>query len=165
MCYTVAMRKLLSIVTIAWAIGALVLASPALASAGSDLVTGTGTLGQFGDPTVQVNAIQTGQWLQGRFTITYPDRTFATGSVTCLSVSGKTAYLTSRIILSGGPRQQSAGWFAGSYIVIGITDTGSGAAGPDLLNFSPGFATNPGCGPIGAATPVFPIAQGNFQVR
>jgi hypothetical protein len=32
------------------------------------------------------------------------------------------------------------------------------------MNFSPGFAGNPGCGPNGAAVPVFPITAGNYHV-
>jgi hypothetical protein len=128
-------------------------------------VTGTGTLGQFGDPTVHVNGIQTAAGLKGGFMVTYPDGTFVAGSATCLFVSGNTAYLTGRIASARGPREQPEGWFPGSYLVIGVKDNGEpGTAGPDLMNFSPGFAGNPGCGPIGAATPVFPITAGNYNV-
>jgi hypothetical protein len=122
-------------------------------------------LGQFGDPTAHVNAAQTAAGLEGGFWITYPDGTFAAGSATCLTVSGRTAYVTSQITSSGGPRQQTNDWILGSYIVIGVQDHGRPrAAGPDLMNFSPGSATDPGCGPDGAAKPVFPITAGNYKV-
>ena len=159
------MRKLQFIVTIALAIGVLAPAASASAAPGRDQVTGTGTLGQFGDPTAHVNAIQTSARLQGGFTITYPDGTFADGSATCLFVSNNTAYVTGQIADSGGPRQQTNNWFSGDYIVIGVQDNGEpGTAGPDMLNFSRGFATDPGCGPNGAAAPVFPITTGNYRV-
>jgi len=165
MCYTVCMRKLLFILTMALAIGVLAQAGSAWASPSHDQLTGTGTLGQFGDPTAHVNAIQTAAGLRGGFTIAYPDGTFAVGSATCLFVSGNTAYVTSQITNSGGPRQQTNNWFAGSYIVIGVQDNGEpGTAGPDMLNFSPGFAADPGCGPNVSATPVFPITTGNYRV-
>jgi opacity protein-like surface antigen len=159
------MRKLLIIVALALAVGAAAPAASAWASPGHDQATGTGTLGQFGDPTTHVNAIQTPAGLKGGFTITYPDGTFAAGSATCLSVGGTTAYVTGRITSSSGPRQSANNWFPGSYIVIGVQDNGEpGTAGPDQLNFSPGFATDPGCGPNAAATPVFPIVTGNYRV-
>jgi hypothetical protein len=119
----------------------------------------------LGDPTAHINAIETAAGLKGRFTITYPDGTFVVGSVTCLFVSGSTAYVTSQIASSGGPRQQTLDWFPGSYIVIGVHGgTSLGTAGPDLLNFSPGFATDPGCGPKAAAMPVFPVTTGDYKI-
>ncbi len=160
-----AMRKLVFVVTTASVVGALALAAPAWASPGQNQATGTGTLGQLGDPTAHVNAIQTAAGLKGGFTIGYPDGTFVAGSASCLVVSGNTAYITGQITSAGGPRQQADNWFAGGYLVIGVTDNGEpGTAGPDLLNFSPGFAADPGCGPNGAATPVFPITAGNYRV-
>jgi hypothetical protein len=162
-----AMRKLLFIVTIAWVICAFA-PSPARASvyqfefAG---VIGSGTIGQFGDPTVRVDAFKTAESTTGGFTISYPDGTFAFGSATCLFVSGNTAYLTSQILGSFGPRQQANGWFPRSYIVIGVVGNGKpGSAGSELLNFSSGFAANPGCGPNAAATPVIPVTRGDFRV-
>src|SRR5260221_167767 len=118
------MRKLLIIVTLALAVGAAAPAASAWASPGHDQATGTGTLGQFGDPTAHVNAIQTPAGLKGGFTITYPDGTFAAGSDTCLFVGGTTAYVTGRITSSGGPRQQANNWFPGSYIVTGVQNNG-----------------------------------------
>jgi hypothetical protein len=156
------MRKLLFTLTIALVIGAFATAAPAWASSGLATVSGSGTLGQFGDPTVNVGAAQTPVGAEGQFTIGYPDGTFVMGTATCVFVSGNTAYLTGRIFTSGGPRQRAEGWFVGSYIIIGVND--NDPAGPDLLNFSPGFAVNPGCGPNGAATPVFPIASGGYEV-
>lgn len=163
---SIAMRKLLFIVTMAIALGALApAAAPAWAAPDRDQVTGTGTLGQFGDPTAHVNAIQTAAGLKGGFSIAYPDGSFAAGSATCLLVTGTTAYLTGQITRSGGPRQQTNDWQPGSFLIIGVVDNGEpGTAGPDLLNFSPGFATDPGCGPNPAATPVFPITAGNYDV-
>ncbi len=32
------------------------------------------------------------------------------------------------------------------------------------MNFSPGFAANPGCGPLGAASPVYSIVSGDYKV-
>jgi hypothetical protein len=37
-------------------------------------------------------------------------------------------------------------------------------AGPDRLNFSQGFALDPGCGLNGAATSVFAIVDGNYKI-
>jgi hypothetical protein len=163
-----AMRKLLFIATIVGAISAFAPA-PAWASSSHAQVVrpaalfGYGSLGQqFGDPTVQMEAVQTFGRPTGEFVIAYPNRTVVFGVATCLSVSGHTAYLTGKIRFATGPGLQAASWFAGNYIIIGVQDNGS--AGPDLLNFSPGFATNPGCGPNPTATPVFPITRGNFLV-
>ncbi len=159
------MRKLLLIITLALVIGVAAPAASAWASPGHDQVTGAGTLGLFGDPTAQVNAVQTPAGLKGGFTITYPDGTIATGSDTCLIVGGTTAYVTGQIASASGPRQQANSWFPGSYIIIGVQDNGQPGGGtPDQLNFSPGFATDPGCGPNTAATPVFPIVTGNYRV-
>jgi hypothetical protein len=158
------MRKLLLVMIITWAAGVLALATPAWAAPHHDQLTGTGTVEQFGDPTTHVNAIQTASGLEGGFTIAYPDGTFVVGSATCLFESGNTAFVTGQITSSVGPRVQPANWSAGSYLVIGVKDNGQpGTAGPDLLNFSPGFAADPGCGPNWAATPVFAIAAGNFR--
>ena len=137
----------------------------ALVLTACDHVTGTGTLGQFSNPTARVDAIQTKAGVRGSFTITYPDHTFATANDTCLYVSGNTAYVTGRITRSGGPRYVTPlNWLPGNYIVIGIQDNGNPGTVPDQLNFSPGFATDPGCGPNSAATPDFPIVSGNYRV-
>ena len=159
------MRKLLLVVTTALAPSVLALATPAWAAPHHNQLTGTGTLGQFGDPTAHVNAIQTEAGLRGGFTIAYPDGTFVAGSATCLFESGNTAFVTGRITSSAGPREQPENWSAGSYLVIGIKDNGRpGTARPSLLNFSPGFSSDPGCGPNETATPVFPIIAGNLRV-
>lgn len=168
MCYTVVMRRLMLLLSLTLALAAAT-AWPAISASASpdhhDQVAGTGTLGQFGDPTAHVNAIQTATGLKGGFTIAYPDGTFAAGPATCLAIAGTTAYVTARITSSGGPRQQANNWLPGGFLVIGVQDNGEpGTAGPDRLNFSPGFAANPGCGPNGAATPVFPIIAGNYQL-
>src|SRR5262249_4253260 len=147
------------------AIGAVAPEASASASPGIRGVTGIGMLGQFGDPTVRLNGVQFGSAAIGGFRISYPDRTFAVGQATCVFVAGNTAYLTGRIPRSGGPRSQSENWLSGNYIVIGVQDNGKpGTAVPDDLNFSPGFGTDPGCGPNVAATPVFPIVRGNYNL-
>ena len=162
------MRNLLFIVTIIGAVCTFATtpawASPSHAQFGRPAaVIGFGSLGQqFGNPAVQMEAVQTFGGPRGEFAITYPNRTLAFGAATCLFVSGNTAYLTGRIIRANGPGAAANNWFAGNYIVIGVQD--NGPAGPDLLNFSPGFAADPGCGPNAAATPVFPITRGNFWV-
>src|SRR5215472_12789873 len=113
------MRRLLLLLTLALAAAAAGPAVSASASPGHhDQVTGTGTLGQFGDPTAHVNAIQTAAGLKGELTIVYPDGTFVVGSATCLFESGNTAFVTGQITSSGGPRVQPENWSAGSYLVI-----------------------------------------------
>jgi hypothetical protein len=159
------MRKLSTIAATTLAL--LILAPPVsgYAAPSHDQAVGTGALGQFGDPTVHVNANQTRSGVKGSFTITYPDGTFVHGKVTCLSVSGNSAYITGRISESSGPRQVPNAWVPGSFVVTGVQDNDeSGTAGPDLLNFSPGFPVDPGCGPNSAATPSFPIVDGNYRV-
>lgn len=95
--------------------------------------------------------------------VTYPDGTAFAATDTCLFVSGTTAYVTGRIIPSGGPRKEPENWSPGSYVIVGVVD--NGGAGPDLLNFSPGFAANPGCGPNLDAAPIFPIVKGHYLVN
>src|SRR5215467_3603440 len=104
------MRRLLLLLTLALAAAAAGPAVSASASPGHDQVTGTGTLGQFGDPTAHVNAIQTAAGLKGEFTIVYPDGSFAAGPATCLAIAGTTAYVTAQITSAGGPLQQANRW-------------------------------------------------------
>jgi hypothetical protein len=159
------MRKLLIVGALALAF--VVLAPPVAGQAAPnhDQATGTGALGQFGDPTAHVNAVDTPSGVKGSVTIEYPDGTTLTGTDTCLFVNGNTAYVTARITEASGPRQEPNGWFPGSFVVVGVQDNGEpGTAGPDRVNFSPGFATDPGCGPNGAAVPVFDIVSGNYKV-
>lgn len=159
------MRMPLIVAAAAATLLAVLPAAAGHAAPGHDQATGTGTLAQFGDPTAHVNAVATRPGLAGGFTISYPDGTFATGRATCLAASGATAYVTGRITDSGGPRQEANRWAPGNYLVIGVADHGSpGTAGPDLLNFSPGFAADPGCGPNPQADPVFAIVDGNYRV-
>jgi hypothetical protein len=160
------MRKLLFSLMLVGTIGAVAQTVPAAAAvhsfSGLGVIEGTGTLGQLGDPTVQVLAFQFDQSATGETLITYPDGTLVAGHATCLFITGNTAYIRSQITRAQGPREQPEQWLPGNYIVIGIQ--ASGSAGPELLNFSPGLASNPGCGPNAAATPVFPIVSGGFQV-
>ncbi len=158
------MRKLPVIVAAAATFFAVAPAAPGYAAPGHDQATGTATLGQFGDPTAHVNAVQTNAGLKGSFMITYPDGTSVTGTPTCLLVQGNIAYVTGKITQSSGPRQETNKWSPGSYLVIGVQDNGEpGTAGPDKLNFSPGFAQDPGCGE-NASSPVFSIVEGNYRV-
>lgn len=157
------MRKLLLIVLAAIAsVVTLVVVAPAWASSGDPMVIGSGTLGAFGDPTTRIFAIGSTAGAEGNFFLAYPDGTTVSGSATCLFASGSTAYLTARITGARGPRVAGENWFAGKYIIIGVKDNPLSV--PDLLNFSPGFASNPGCGPNSAATPVFPTIKGDFRV-
>jgi hypothetical protein len=168
------MRKLVYILTLGVAIGIAAPAAPAAASVQGptsesaapsiELVTGSGTVGMFGDPTVRVNVFQLQTFTVGESVITYPDGTFVAGRATCLFVAGQTAYITSRIVFSRGPMAQPRQMLRGNYVVIGIQADQPGSPGPDLLNFSSGQAGNPGCGPNGNATPVFPIDRGDFHV-
>jgi hypothetical protein len=131
-----------------------------------DQITGFGTLGQFGSPTVYLGAVATSRGPIGAYTVTYPDGTFAIGNATCLVVNAKIAYITGRIVLSGGPRRDANNWLKGNHLVLGVQDNSDGGAGqePDRLNFSPGLASDPGCGPNGLATPDFFIVRGNYRV-
>src|SRR5258708_32442310 len=99
------MRKLLFILAVVLAIGVLAPAGSVWASPGQDQLTGTGTLGQFGDPTAHVNAIQTAAGLRGGFTITYPACTLAFSSAPRLFVSRENAYFTRPRPYSGAPCQ------------------------------------------------------------
>jgi hypothetical protein len=163
--YTMDMRKPFIIAAAALA---LFLATPAVASYAApnhDRAAGTGVLGQFGDPTVDVDAVATRTGVTGGFTIVYPDGTVVGGLATCLSVDGHTAYVTGRIVRATGPRQSTNNWLPGYYLVIGVQDNGEpGTAGPDLLNFSAGFAADPGCGPNSAANPTLSIVDGDYRV-
>jgi hypothetical protein len=130
-----------------------------------DQANGTAALGQFGDPRAHVNAVARPDGVSGTFEITYPDETFVAGDVVCVQASADIAYVTGQITESGGPRQIANNWQPGNCIVIGVLVKGEpGVRAGDPLNFSPGFAAHPGCGPNGAATPVFPIVSGNYQV-
>jgi hypothetical protein len=131
---------------------------PGNAEPSHDQAVGNGTIADFGNPTVHVNANDNNSGVKGGFTITYPDGTSVKGRATCLSVAANTAYLTGLVTKASGPRRL---WDADDFIVIGVQDN---AAGPDLLNFSPGFDADPGCGPNGAAIPTIPIVEGDYRV-
>jgi hypothetical protein len=164
------MRKLPYILMLGVAIGVAASAVPAAASVSApvpgpsasslELVDGSGTLGQFDDPTVRVDVFQIQSAAVGETLITYPDGTTVLGRAMCLSVAGQTAYITTHIDYSSGPMVNARLMFPGRYVVIGI----QAGPGTDLLNFSSGMASYPGCGPNGNATPVFPIVRGGFHV-
>ncbi|GIJ48394.1 hypothetical protein Val02_52800 [Virgisporangium aliadipatigenens] len=170
------MRKAL---TVAACAAAFLMAAPATAGHAADTtpspssaspydaVIGTGTLGQFGTPTAYLGATGTRIGDLGAYTITYPDGTYAIGSITCVAVESNVAYVTGRVALSGGPRKTTNNWNKGTFIVIGVEDNGNGGAteAPDRLNFSKGLATDPGCAPNLLARPDFQIVKGNYWVR
>src|SRR5439155_3722339 len=106
-----AMRKLLIVGALALTL--VVLAPPVAGQAAPnhDQASGTGALGLFGDPRAHVNAVATPSGVKGSVTIDYPDGTALAGTVTCLFVSGNTAYVTGRITEASGPRQAPNGWF------------------------------------------------------
>lgn len=159
------MRKPFIIATAAVTVFLAMPAAAGHAAPNRDRVTGTGTIGQFGEPTVDVDAVETTAGVRGGFTIVYPDGTIAGGVATCLSVDGDEAYLTGRILRAVGPRQSTNNWRRGRYLVIGVRDNGEpGTAGPDNVNFSRGFAADPGCGPHSAATPTIPVVDGGYRV-
>jgi hypothetical protein len=156
------MRRVLFLLMLVMAVGAVGPAVSASASSGSAEVSGVGRIGQFGDPSVQLGAAEVGSVAAGGFTIAYPDHTFATGWATCVYVNGNTAAFTGVIAQTGGPRQATLHWAPGKYIAIGIQSNASPT--PDRLNFSPGFDTNPGCGPNPAAKPDIPVVWGKYLV-
>ena len=134
------------------------------AAAGNSQVTGTGALGQFGNPTVHVNAIRTPAGLKGSFGIKYPDATTVEGTPSCLVVDGAVAYVVGKITAASGPRVAGNAWQPGNSLVVGVRDNGQPGTAGDLMNFSRGFASAPACTPHGDATPVFPIVEGNYKV-
>jgi hypothetical protein len=158
------MRRLLVTAAAAVTLFAAVPATGAQAAPAADSVIGVGTLAQFGNPTAYLGAIGNQRGQLGAFTITYPDGTYATGTSNCLVVNDRTAYLTGRIVLSGGPRRDSNTWQRGNYLTIGVQDNGDGTVTPDELNFSTGSVADPGCGPNAAANPVLFIVKGNYRV-
>jgi hypothetical protein len=159
------MRRFVPVAVVSAAVALVAVSATAALASSHSQATGTGTLDQFGNPTAHVNAVQTKPGLKGSFTITYPDGTSVSGTPSCLSVSGDTAYVIGRIDESTGPRREPNNWQPGNYVVIGVQDSGEpGTKGPDHLNFSAGFASQPACGPNSAATPVFAIVEGNYRV-
>jgi hypothetical protein len=166
------MRTISYILMLGVAIAFVAPAAPAAASSSGptaaptfELVTGTGTIGQFGDPTVQANVFAFGTTPIGETVISYPDGTFVSGRATCLFVAGQTAYITSQIVRSRGPRVQSAQFLPGNFVVIGIQAEAPRSTAPDMLNFSSGYAVNPGCGPFEVVTPTnIPVVRGDFHV-
>ena len=158
------MRKLLLTVAAAVTVFAAMPAVGVQAATKVESVIGAGTLDQFGTPTAYLAAAGNQRGQLGAFTITYPDGTYATGTSSCLVVDDKTAYLTGKIILSGGPRRETNRWQRGNYLVIGVQDNGDGTGLADELNFSIGTESNPGCGPKANAVPVFFIVKGNYRV-
>jgi hypothetical protein len=158
------MRRLMVTAAAAVTLFAAVPATGAQAAPTVESVIGVGTLGQFGSPTAYLGAIGNQRGQLGAFTITYPDGSYATGTSSCLVVNDKTAYVTGRIVLSGGPRRDANSWQRGNYLFIGVQDNGDGTVVPDELNFSPGFTTDPGCGPSAGSNPVFFIVKGNYRV-
>ncbi|HEY0533510.1 MAG TPA: hypothetical protein VGD29_18115 [Actinoplanes sp.] len=158
------MRKLLLTAAAAVTVFAAMPTAGVQAATKVESVIGAGTLNQFGTPTAYLAAVGNQRGQLGAFTITYPDGTYASGMSSCLVVDAKTAYLTGKITLSGGPRRETNSWQRGNYLVIGVQDNGDGTVVADELNFSTGTETDPGCGPKANAIPVFFIVKGNYRV-
>jgi hypothetical protein len=161
-------RKLMSVAAAAFAAVTLFAVMPATAAQATtrtvESVIGAGTINSFGSPTVYLGAIGNQRGQLGAFTVTYPDGTYATGASNCLVVNNKTAYLTGKIALSGGPRRAANSWQRGNYMVIGIKDNGNGTDVMDELNFTPGTTADPGCGPNAVANPNLFLVKGNYWV-
>jgi hypothetical protein len=166
------MRRFLTVAAVA---ATLILGGPAAAGYAAttpgvtrgNYIIGAGTLAeQFGSPTAYLGAYQTRTNPWGGFTVTYPDGTFAIGTITCLTVEGDVAFITGKIALSGGPRKDPNKWLRGHHLIIGVEDNGNGGAGeePDKLNFSPGTPTDPGCGWNTTADPYLYIVKGNYRM-
>jgi hypothetical protein len=151
------MRRALFVAAVAAALSAVVPATASQAATAESPATPAGSA----SASASVSATPG----DGAFTITYPDGTYLIGRSTCLVVDGNIAYLTGRIDLSGGTRRVANAWGKGNYLVVGVEDNGNGRAQetPDRLNFSPGTATDPGCGPNAVATPDFVIVRGNHR--
>jgi hypothetical protein len=158
------MHRTVVVAALTLGISVAIPATASQAAAGNNQVTGTAALGQFGNPTAHVNAIQTPAGLKGSFHIEYADTTSVAGKPKCLVVSGDVAYVIATITAASGPRAAGNAWQPGNFLVIGVKDGGEPGTAGDLLNFSPGFASAPACAPNGAATPVFPIVEGNYKV-
>jgi hypothetical protein len=158
------MRKSSVIAAVTLAFLVLVPAPLSHAAPSHDQVVGTASIAQFGSPTLHVNANLNRSGVKGTIRISYPDGTDLKGKVTCLSVNGNIGYVIGRITDSVG--QPPHNWLPGNFVVAGVKDNGEpGTDGPDLLNFSPGFATEPACAPNPAAHPTLPVVQGNYKVN
>jgi hypothetical protein len=155
-------RRIALLLTAALVAAMMVAGAGAALADNGDLAAGSGQIGQFGEPRVNVSAKDTTNGYQGQFNIRYPNGTYLQGHVTCLFVQDNQAYIIGQVDRTEG----STAWEEGEYIVIGIQDNGPpGSSPPDLLNFSPGFPTEPACGPNGAAVPFIPVVSGNFEVQ
>jgi hypothetical protein len=165
------MRRFLTVAAVA---ATLILGGPAAAGYAvttgvtrGNYIIGAGTLAeQYGSPTAYLGAYQTRTNPWGGFTVTYPDGTYAIGTITCLTVVGNISFITGRIALSGGPRKDVNKWLKGYSLLIGVQDNGNAGPGeePDKLNFSPGSPTDLGCGWNSVADPYLYIVRGNFRM-
>jgi len=157
------MRRILFVAALALGLTAAAPIAASYAAPSHAQAVGTGTLGQFGNPTAHVNANDTPAGLKGSFTISYPDGTSVAGVPACLFVDGTAAYVISRITQSSGARVSQNNWPVGNFLVIGVQDNGEPGTN-DKLNFSPGVSAQPACAANMDASPVFTIVAGNYQV-
>src|SRR5581483_3295103 len=133
-----AMRRTVVVLAAALGIFGALPAGAGQAAAGHSQVTGTATLGQFGNPTSHLNAIQTPAGLKGSFDIAYPDGTSVAGTPSCLLVDGPVAYVIGKITAASGPRVAGNAWQPGNFLVVGVRDNGEPGPSGDLVNFSRG---------------------------
>jgi hypothetical protein len=164
------MRKLL----ITLAIASLV-ALGASGSAGADgqgsgadwLAAGTGTLKNYGQPMVHVNAQSSfgGANPRGHFWIRYPDGGADFGGlIKCLDVFGNEAGMVGeieQIKAAGNPILKVK---LNYFIYISVNDNGSPGT-LDTVNFDPATQDNPGSCTHRANTPDLVIDQGNYVVH
>jgi hypothetical protein len=128
-----------------------------------DLVAGTGTLADFGNPMIHVNAQRdpdTGL-AKGHFFVRYPDGLTFRGTITCLTVVANTASAGGLIetVTGTSPFPNTN---VGEPVLITVIDLGS-----------PGTLDQANWGPFGSADtncPIFadnglPIQQGNYIVH
>jgi hypothetical protein len=102
------------------------------------------------DLTLDAVSGRHGQDPDGRFVLDWEGH--ATGRVTCLSVSGNTAYVGVAIDDPQPPTDPDA--VSTPYLLFGLTDNGSPGVGRDTLTFAGGPS------PFSCADPSFPVTPG-----
>jgi hypothetical protein len=153
---------------------AAVVALGASGSAGADgqganwLAAGTGTLVNYNQPMVHVNAQSNfgGANPGGHFWIRYPDggADFG-GRVRCLNVLGTEAGLVGQIEdIKAAGNNPALNVQLNYFIYISVNDNGSPGTA-DTVNFDPATQSNPGACPPRFNTPDLVINQGNYVVH
>jgi hypothetical protein len=165
------MRKLLIVLALA-SLVALGIGGSAGADNGADwLAAGTGTLVNYGQPMVHVNAQSDfgGANPRGHFWIRYPSPGADFGGlVRCLDVVGNEAGLIGEIEVVNAAGNPVLNVQTGNFIYISINDNGSPGTAlptPDTANFDPATTSNSGSCPPRFNTPDLAISQGNYVVH